>query len=199
MLRRAEGKVRGIRAMGGQKLLRLDDQNRLVADADDFQSAAEFSIQAVGRSFRLKVHRPGTDAAGEWRSICPTGRTDHYFALCNRKDANVVQKQAEFHKICYSHWDGVPGFSNCAVFGLQFFGNNQFLTVGPKGCCNREGLLQANGGTQLGRLGVNDYHKTFMFVDLTQPEDLAEQRFVLFHSLNFSFSPLSKQPTNHTM
>ena len=167
--------------MASQKMLTLDQENRIVAMADDPRSASEFSIHTNdGYFFSMKVFRPNENStSGEWHNICPSRDDNPYFAVCNSSNADVIVTVEEpiiFKKVCYSHWHGVPGYSNCDVFGIEYSGtgSDELLTVASKGTAeqhNREALLRADGGQNLRRLGVNDYHKTFMFIDPTEPDN----------------------------
>ena len=182
-LREAPGRIRAIRSMASQKLLTLDTQNRIVASAIDPQAAAEFAIQSEdGTYIHLQVFIPASNTSnGEWKEICPSSGEGPYFVLCNQSDSRIVHvPQRGFKKVCYSHWHGIPEHSGCDVFGLQYDDKNeQFLTVDPIHTSEREGLLRANGGKYIKSLGVNDYHKTFMFVNPKQPDDSRGQRFLL--------------------
>ena len=181
--------------MASQKLLAFDENNRLVANADDPRSAIQFAVQPQGGDLiKLSSFQPEIGIGGEWMDICPTAENYPHFAPCNNSAKGVILRPAKFRKVCYSHWHSVPHYTSypdCDVFGLRYSANNHLLTVAAKGGPthphNREGLLTADGGWRLRELGISHYHKTFMFVDPTRPEDEPEQWFCLeffFQNIN---------------
>lgn len=176
VLRFAFGPICGIQAMASQKFLLLDAQNRIVAQqesASDLTSLLNFAIEGKVYDFKINVYRRGENAsAREWHNICASKQKNPNFAICNRSDVELHLEPAEFWKLCYSHWHGIPGHSKCSVFGLQYKGNEQFLVEGPTG------IIRAEGGKDFRLLGVKDYQKTFMFVDPSLPDDAKEQRSV---------------------
>lgn len=160
--------------MATQKILALDDKNRIVSSANDPRQGAEFAVKKTGKnSLQLNVY-----VSGHWHSICQSNVGLPYFALCNLSDSNIVEEPTNFLRTCYSHWTGIPFYSECSVFGLRYTGNGHYLTV------NSDGLLRADGGTELGLLKVNDYSKSFMFVDPRQPDDAKGQRLFLKQHLS---------------
>lgn len=181
--------------MASQKLLAFDQNNRIVANADDLRSAIQFSVEPDGGDFiKLKSFRPEIGLGGEWMDICPTDENFPHFAICDKTDDRVILKPARFEKVCYSHWQSVPMVSPCDVFGLNYFPTGHFLTIGAKGgnisTYNREGLLKADGGWDLRQLGVSHYHKTFMFVDPTRSNDVKGQRFA-WNFFQENYQPLT--------
>ena len=189
----ALGPIFALRAMASQKLFAFDENNRLVANADDPRSAIQFTVQSQGGDLiKLSSFHPEIGIGGEWIDICPTNENYPHFAPCSDSD-NII-RPAKFRKVCYSHWHGVPHHTSyleldCDVFGLEYSTTNHLLTVAAKGGNllprNREGLLTADGDWGLRELGINYYHKTFMFVDPTRSEDEPEQWFVWIFFPNY--------------
>ena len=154
---------------------------------DPLQAAAFYLSDVEDKYFfRLRVFLPSGNAfgggyGGEWLYLCATRRDvlvtesrrdEPYFAVCNKTDSQLYSRPAQFRKVCYSHWRGIPENSECDVFGIQYTPNRKFLMkVLGVISAYEEGLRW---------LGVNDYHKAYMLVDSERSDNADRQRFVFF-------------------